>query len=360
MTQGRRARVLIVDDSALVRQILTQILSSDPDIEVVGTANDPFIARERIKELNPDLITLDIEMPRMDGLEFLEKIMTLRPMPVLMISSLTQKGADATLRALEIGAVDFVGKPTIDLQVGLRDLAQEIVTKAKAAAGARVRSLRNQNHAPTTLSSTTIRYSSTDKIIAIGASTGGVEALSVVLKAMPANAPGILVTQHMPAQFTESFAKRLNNVCSINVSEARDGTTVLPGHAYIAPGGQHLRLARSGGKFVCQVGGTDRVSGHCPSVDELFDSVGRVAGHNSVGVILTGMGKDGAKGLLAMRRAGAHSIGQDEATCVVYGMPRAAFEIGAVETQVPLEQIANQTLRQFNTQPDAVNRASGS
>jgi two-component system chemotaxis response regulator CheB len=322
--------------------MLTGLLSSDPQIEVVGTASDPLIAREQIKALNPDVVTLDIEMPRMDGLEFLEKIMTLRPTPVLMISSLTQKGADATLRALELGAVDFVGKPTIDLQVGLADLKAEIIAKVKIAATAKMRPRRIPTDKPIAAIGG-MYYASTDKIIAIGASTGGVEALAV-LSALPADAPGILVTQHMPAQFTDSFARRLNGISAINISEASEGTRILPGHAYIAPGGQHLRLARSGGNFICRVDGTERASGHCPSVDVLFSSVAAVASHNAVGVILTGMGKDGAMGLLAMRKAGARTLGQDEASSVVYGMPRIAFEIGAVEAQASLDHIPRRLL----------------
>lgn len=344
---GLRIRTLIVDDSTLVRQLLTSILSSDPQIEVVGTAADPLIAREKIKALNPDVITLDIEMPRMDGLEFLEKIMSLRPTPVVMISSLTQKGVDATMRALEIGAIDFVAKPTIDVTAGLDELAAEIIAKVKAAAQARVRA-RRRDPAPSGVAAVGMRYASTDKVIAIGASTGGVESITTVLMDMPADAPGIVVTQHMPPQFTGSFARRLDNTCRIRVVEASDGTRVLPGHAYIAPGGTHLTLVRSGGTFVCRVGGTERVSGHCPSVDVLFSSVAETAAANAVGLILTGMGKDGAAGLLAMRKAGAHTIGQDEATSVVYGMPRVAFEIGAVEEQVDLDHAAGRVLSSFD------------
>lgn len=344
---GLRIRTLIVDDSTLVRQLLTSILSSDPQIEVVGTAADPLIAREKIKALNPDVITLDIEMPRMDGLEFLEKIMSLRPTPVVMISSLTQKGVDATMRALEIGAVDFVAKPTIDVTAGLGDLAAEIISKVKTAAQARVRA-RRRDPSPACVATGGMRYASTDKVIAIGASTGGVESITTVLMGMPADAPGIVVTQHMPPQFTGSFARRLDSTCQIRVMEASDGTRVLPGHAYIAPGGAHLKLVRSGGNFVCRVGGTERVSGHCPSVDALFSSVAETAAANAVGLILTGMGKDGAAGLLAMRKAGAHTIGQNEATSVVYGMPRVAFEIGAVEEQVDLDQAAARVLSLFD------------
>jgi two-component system chemotaxis response regulator CheB len=321
-----RTRVLIVDDSALVRQMLTAILSDDPTIEVVGAASDPYVARDLIKSLNPDVVTLDIEMPRMDGLEFLEKIMTLRPMPVLMISSLTQKGADTAIRALELGAVDFIAK-------------------VKAAATARIRPRTAAHGQPRPVAASPgMGYVSTNKIVAIGASTGGVEALTAVLTTLPADAPGILITQHMPAHFTDSFARRLNSISAINISEAADGTRVLPGHAYIAPGGRHLRLARSGGNFICRVGGTERVSGHCPSVDVLFASVAEVAAQNAIGVILTGMGKDGAMGLMAMRKAGARTLGQTEASCVVYGMPRIAFEVGAVEAQIAIDSIARRIL----------------
>lgn len=336
-------RVLIVDNSALIRQILTQMLSSDPGIEVVDAAPDPFVAREMIKRLNPDVITLDIEMPRLDGIEFLKKIMTLRPMPVVMVSSLTQAGADATLQALEIGAVDFVAKPTHDLAAGLEEMRAEIIAKVKMAARARVQRLTSAN-ADNAKMLTSWGFSTTEKIIAIGASTGGVEALSYILRTVPADSPAILITQHMPAHFTTSFAKRLDGMCAIEVSEARHSARVLPGHAYIAPGDTHLELGRSGANYVCVVQRTDRVTGHCPSVDVLFHSVASAAGKNAVGVILTGMGKDGSAGLLAMRQAGAHTIGQDEASSVVYGMPRVAFEFGGVETQVALSHVAEQML----------------
>ncbi|MFZ4808609.1 MAG: protein-glutamate methylesterase/protein-glutamine glutaminase [Hyphomicrobiaceae bacterium] len=339
-----KTRVLIVDDSALIRQLLTRMLSSDPDIEVVDTAPDPLIAREKIKRLNPDVVTLDIEMPRMDGIEFLRKIMALRPMPVVMVSSLTQEGADATLRALEIGAVDFVAKPTSDLQSGLLQKQAEIIQKVKVAAAARVRTRAVADSGPPQMLKTGPGYASTEKIIAIGASTGGVEAVTQILRILPADSPAVLVTQHMPERFTTSFARRLDGLCAINVSEARHGVRILPGHAYIAPGSTHLELGRSGANYVCHVERTELVSGHCPSVDVLFHSVARAAGANAVAAILTGMGKDGADGLLAMRKAGAHTIGQDEATCVVYGMPRVAYEAGAVESQLPLAKIAAELL----------------
>lgn len=339
-----RIRVLVVDDSALMRQLLTKMLSSDPGIEVVGTVPDPIVAREKIKQLHPDVVTLDIEMPRMDGLEFLRRIMALRPMPVVMVSSLTQHGADATVQALEIGAVDFVAKPAHDLEAGLVEKQAEIVAKVRAAAGAKVRAHTvAHQHKPTPLKLGPA-YSSTEKLVAIGASTGGVEAISEILRAMPADSPAILITQHMPARFTSSFARRMDSMCAIGVSEAVHGTRILPGHAYIAPGTHHLELGRSGANYVCVVQHTGLASGHCPSVDVLFRSVGLAAGRNAAGVILTGMGKDGAEGLLAMRRAGARTIGQDEASCVVYGMPRVAYERGAVELQLPLSRIAQTIL----------------
>jgi two-component system chemotaxis response regulator CheB len=336
-------RVLIVDDSALVRQMLTEMLGSDPAITVVGAAPDPIVARDMIKSLNPDVVTLDIEMPRMDGLAFLEKIMTLRPMPVVMISSLTQRGADVTLRALEMGAVDYVAKPTIGLSEGFALLRDEIITKVKTAAKAHVRPLTQDR--PAVVAPSGAGYSSSEKLIAVGASTGGVEALHALLGAFPADSPAILVTQHMPEAFTAAFAGRLDQRCAVTVTQAKDGERVLPGHVYVAPGGQHLELARSGANYICRLNQNAAVSGHRPSVDVLFRSVARAAGGNSVGIILTGMGKDGAAGLLEMRQAGASTIGQDESSCVVYGMPKAAFDCGAVEIELPIGKIPEQVLK---------------
>lgn len=336
-------RVLIVDDSAFVRQVLTELLSADPSISVVGAAPNPLIARDMIKALNPDVLTLDIEMPRMDGLSFLQKIMSLRPMPVLMISSLTQKGADTALRALELGAVDYVAKPTVGLATALTSLADEIVRKVKIAATARIRSLPAEQ-APRARLPSAAAFSSSEKVIAVGASTGGVEALQEFLTAFPSDAPAILVTQHMPAAFTASFANRLDHCCAVSVRQAEDGERVLPGHVYIAPGGRHLELARNGANYMCRLHDQAPVSGHRPSVDVLFRSVASAAGANAVGIILTGMGRDGAAGLLDMRRAGASTIGQDEHTCVVYGMPKAANECGAVEIELPLNKIPAQVL----------------
>jgi two-component system chemotaxis response regulator CheB len=336
-------RVLIVDDSALIRQVLTRVLESDPSITVVGAAPDPFVAREMIKALNPDVLTLDIEMPRMDGLAFLEKIMALRPMPVVMVSSLTQKGAETALRALEIGAVDYVAKPAVGLADGMMALRDEIVSKVKAAGRARVRPLSQETPAVVQRPAGT-GYRSSEKLIAIGASTGGVEALHTLLGAFPPDAPAILVTQHMPPMFTVSFAKRLDQRCAITVAQAVDGERVLPGHAYIAPGSHHLELARSGANYVCRLHDRAPVSGHRPSVDVLFQSVAKAAGADAVGIILTGMGKDGAEGLLTMRGAGASTIGQDEASCVIYGMPKAARDCGATEVELPIGKIAEQAL----------------
>ena len=350
MGRSNPVRVLIVDDSVLMRELLKEILSSDPDIEVVGAVCDPLAARQKIKELNPAVLTLDIEMPRMDGITFLDKIMTLRPMPVVMVSSLTQEGAEATLRALEAGAVDFVAKPGINVQAGLDEKRAEIVAKVKAAASARVE--RRVTGTPGERKSAlklSANYSSTEKIVAIGASTGGVEAVNQILQSMPADAPAILVTLHMPEKFTSSFARRLNSACAIHVAEACDGERVLPGHAYIAPGSTHLRLGRSGANYVCVVRGKERISGHCPSVDVLFHSTAEAAGKNAIGVILTGMGKDGADGLLALRRSGASTLGQDEESCIVYGMPKAAFERGAVEAEIHLGKMAQEILSRCTT-----------
>lgn len=338
-------RVLIVDDSALMRDLLTNILSSDPDIEVVGAANDPYQARTMIKELNPDVVTLDVEMPRMDGLSFLEKIMRLRPMPVVMVSTLTQKHADITVRALEMGAVDVVGKPTIDMKRGMEERRDELLQKVRNAARARVTARAGNTAgasgaAPRRTVPTGPGYRSTDRVVAIGASTGGVEALREVITALPPDGPPVVITQHMPGGFTRSFAERLNSMSAVAVAEAADGVRLLPGHAFIAPGDYHLEVARSGGAYLCRLNDGPLVSGHRPSVDVLFQSVAAAAGANGVGVILTGMGKDGAIGLKAMRDAGARTIGQDEDSSLVYGMPKAAFLAGGVERQVPLSRIA--------------------
>lgn len=323
-------RVLVVDDSSTMRSLISAVLRRDPEISVVGTAADPLEARAAIKELNPDVITLDVEMPNMNGLEFLEKIMRLRPMPVVMVSTLTQAGTDVTLAALEIGAVDAVAKPApgVSAQEAFGDLAE----KVKIAARSRVRALETRE--PKAVDGA--YRADPNHILAIGASTGGVEALLTILSAFPANCPATVVTQHMPATFTRSFAARLDKMSGATVTEAEDGAPLKPGHVYIAPGGEtHLEVV--GGR--CRLVRADPVNGHRPSVDVLFNSVARL-GRPMTGVILTGMGKDGAKGLLTMRQAGARTLGQDEQSCVVYGMPRAAFELGAVERQLSLPRLA--------------------
>jgi two-component system, chemotaxis family, protein-glutamate methylesterase/glutaminase len=337
---NEKVRVLIVDDSALMRKLLTSVLSEDEGIEVVGAAPDPFDAREKIKSLNPDVVTLDVEMPRMNGLDFLRKIMELRPTPVVMISSLTQAGADITLEALEIGAVDFVAKPA-DAGAMLQ-LGGELIPKIKAAAHTRLRRRvpppHRQRRAVGGASSTS------DKLIAIGASTGGVEALKAVLMLFPEDVPPIVIAQHMPERFTAAFARRLDSECRMQVHEAAHDQPIERGNAYIAPGGHHLEVARRGSGLVCALNDGPLVSGHRPSVDALFHSVARVVAPRAVGAILTGMGRDGANGLLAMRRAGCITLGQDEGTALIYGMPRVAFEIGAVESQHGLFDISEAIL----------------
>lgn len=352
MSLEQPCRVLIVDDSAVVRQILSEILASDPGIEVVGTAADPLLAREKIKRLAPDVITLDVEMPRMDGLAFLENLMRLHPLPVVMISSLTERGADTTLQALALGAVDFVSKPKLDVTRGLQGYADEIIEKVKTAARSRVRALVRAPLAPkVTLASPGAataprpsQFRTTDRLIAIGASAGGTEALRVVLEGLPADAPAVVITQHLPATFSTAFAERLDRHSAMAVREASDGEAVLPGHAYLPPGGKHLRVIRDGARWRCRIDDGPPVNRHKPAVDVLFQSVAQSAGANAIGVILTGMGDDGARGLLQLRQAGAPTLVQDEATSVVWGMPGAAFKLGAAEEQLPLEKIAERLL----------------
>ncbi|HEY4302909.1 MAG TPA: chemotaxis response regulator protein-glutamate methylesterase [Gemmatimonadaceae bacterium] len=336
-------RVFIIDDSALIRGLLAEILNADPEIDVVGAASNPVAAWPGIKATRPDVLTLDVEMPRMDGLTFLDKLMAAHPLPVVMVSSLTEKGCATTLQALEAGAVDFVAKPKIDIQAGTVALADEIVAKVKGAARARVRraasSASLRQRAPIAMPQRQLSEV-THRLIAIGASTGGTEALKVVLSAMPAAAPGIVVVQHMPAQFTRAFADRLNGLCDIEVREAKEGDRVLPGLALIAPGNHHMHVRKSGAEYRVAISSEAPVNRHRPSVDVLFDSCARAAAHNAVGVILTGMGNDGAQGMRRMHDAGAHTIAQDEATCVVYGMPREAVLAGGVDRVLPLDDCA--------------------
>ncbi len=326
----RRARVLIVDDSATMRGMISATLSRDEEIEVVGMAGDPIEAREAIKALNPDVITLDVEMPRMDGLEFLEKIMRLRPMPVIMVSTLTQAGAAISVQALELGAVDCVGKPDFE----------DLAAKVKAAARAKVRPLGEARPAARVSN----YRAHGDRVLAIGSSTGGVEALITMLSCFPEDCPATVITQHMPATFTASFAARLDRLCAPRCAEATDGAQLKPGHIYLAPGGATHLEVQGNVHPRCKLTTAAPVSGHRPSVDVLMHSVAKVYGSRAVGVLLTGMGRDGASGLKAMRDAGARTLGQDEASCVVYGMPRAAFEIGAVERQLPLTKIGQAAL----------------
>jgi len=348
-----RIRVLIVDDSALVRRILSEVLSADPALEVVGTASDAYMARDRIKQLNPDVLTLDVEMPKMDGVTFLRNLMRLRPMPVVMVSSLTEHGAEVTLDALAVGAVDYLPKPKIDIAATLTDYADELRAKIRSAATARVRPYTGaaapavNGVAPrlgvdAVLARTSPRrqFRTTDRIIAIGASTGGTEAIKEVLVQLPADTPGIVITQHIPKAFSTPFARRMDACCQMTVYEAEDGQVILPGHVYIAPGDRHLLVVRDGARYVCRLDDGPPVNRHKPSVDVLFRSVAQQAGRNAVGVILTGMGKDGAVGLKEMREAGSPTLAQDEATSVVWGMPGEAVAIGAAAETLPLGQVA--------------------
>ena len=337
--------VLVVDDSALIRQVLSATLIKDGDIEVVGTAEDPIVARRKIKELNPDVVTLDIEMPNMNGLEFLSKLMRLRPTPVVMVSTLTHKGASETMLALELGAVDFVGKPNHDLEGGMEQFGAEIRQKVRFAAQSDVRgqAMRESVTVRPVKAVASGSYAS-GALIAIGASTGGVDAIRKVLVNMPENSPPVVVAQHMPANFTERFAERLDQQVDMKVVEAQDGLPIRAGHVYIAKGGHHLRVENSSGSLKCSVTDDATISGHRPSVDALFRSVAKVVGPKAVGAILTGMGKDGAEGLLEMKKAGAHTLGQSKDSALVYGMPRVAMEIGAVDEQASVEEIAEKLL----------------
>jgi len=344
----RRIRVLIVDDSSLVRTILAQGLALDPGIEVVGTAADPYAARDKIVELDPDVLTLDVEMPRMDGVEFLRRLMPQHPLPVVMVSGLTGKGKQITLEALEAGAVDFVTKPSTDVARGLNAMLMELRTKVKIASSANVSSWkgkRTNSMAAVLTAGVKPLAESTDKVIAIGASTGGTEAIRQLLQGLPANTPGVVIVQHMPAGFTTLFAARLDSLCAMEVREAQSGDRVQNGRVLIAPGDFHMTVVRSGGLYQVECRRGEKVNGHCPSVDTLMHSVARQVGANSLGVMLTGMGRDGAAGMLAMRRAGARNIAQDEATSVVFGMPKEAYALGGAERLVPLGEIADSILR---------------
>ncbi len=356
----KKIKVLIVDDSALIRQVLTKILSSANDIEVVGCAADPYIAREKIKRLNPDVLTLDIELPRMDGLAFLSHLMRLRPMPVVMISVFTKKNADITLQALEYGAVDFISKPQIDIVQTLESYSEEIISKIRTAAHVKVQPLKSlpkpifktipkypvdviikENEYP-------FRHAKTEKIIAIGASTGGTEAIKVLLTQMPAHFPSIVISQHIPATFSDSFAKRMNQLSLMTVSEAKDNEVILPGYVYIAPGDSHLLVERSGSHYVCRLNQGVAVNRHRPSVDVLFRSVAQSAGRNAIGVIMTGMGDDGARGIKEMYDAGAVTVAQDKESSVVWGMPGEAIKLGGIKHILPLSKIASKLMSLCN------------
>ena len=343
-----KIKVLIVDDSALIRGVMKEIINSQPDMEVVGVAPDPIIARDLIKQTNPDVLTLDVEMPRMDGLDFLEKLMRLRPMPVVMVSSLTERGSEITLRALELGAVDFVTKPKMSIQSGMLEYTELIADKIRAASKAKVkaRQIHDPSKPPAESTLPLIRnpLTSSEKLIIIGASTGGTEAIKDFLIQMPSDCPGILITQHMPPGFTKSFAQRLDNLCKIDVKESEGGERILPGHAYLAPGHSHLQLVRSGANYMTQLDQGPPVNRHRPSVDVLFHSAAVHAGKNAVGVILTGMGKDGALGMLEMKNAGAYNFAQDEASCVVFGMPREAIAVGGTHEVGALQALPGMVL----------------
>jgi two-component system chemotaxis response regulator CheB len=382
-----KTRVVVVDDSALVRSLLTEIINRQPDMECVGAAADPLVAREMIRNLNPDVITLDVEMPRMDGLDFLSRLMRLRPMPVVMVSTLTERGAEVTLRALELGALDFVAKPKIGITDGLKQLAEDITEKIRTASQAHIRRVVVQpvaalpqttsalGSAAAALHAETARSApprpataperpaassfgrlSTEKIIFIGASTGGTEATKDVLIHLPADCPAVMITQHMPPGFTKSYAARLDSLCRIRVAEARDGERVLPGHAYIAPGGFHLSVERSGANYIARVTDGDPVNRHKPSVEVLFNSAARVVGPNALAVMLTGMGADGAKAMRAMRDAGSFNIAQDEASCVVFGMPKEAIAHGAAHEVLSLNRIAPRLIERLRSAGGIGNR----
>jgi len=335
-------KVLIVDDSATARAIISEILKGSHYIESIDTAPDAFVARDKIVKNRPDVICLDVEMPRMDGITFLRKLMKHMPIPVIMVSSLTTKGAKTTLDALEAGAIDFVAKPHSNIYEGKSEIEAELIEKVIVAAKSKPIAIKNTRKQDTLTYSTS--QTTTQKIVAIGSSTGGTEAIKEVLVRLPANSPSIIIVQHMPSTFTKQFAQRLNDLCKVEVKEAKSGDTLGIGQVFIAPGDKHMVLRRSGTRYYLEIGGGEKISGHRPSVDVLFNSVAKVAGSNAIGVILTGMGSDGAKGLLKLRQSGAITLGQDEKSCVVYGMPKVAFNLGAVEKEVPLENMAQQIL----------------
>lgn len=357
----KKIRVLVVDDSALVRSLLARIIDSQQDMECVGAANDPLIARDMIRQLNPDVLTLDIEMPKMDGIDFLGRLMRLRPMPVVMISTLTERGADVTMKALELGAVDFVAKPRIGVADGLGELSADIVEKIRVAATARVKRADGRAIKLTavpgvaTLARSAIQSIgriSTEKLVCIGASTGGTEAIKEILTQLPADSPGVVITQHMPPGFTTSFAARLNGLCQITVQEAVNGERILPGHAYIAPGGNQFSIGRSGANYVAIVQDGELVNRHKPSVEVLFKSVAAVVGRNAYGIMLTGMGNDGAAAMREMKDAGSYNYVQDEASCVVFGMPREAILRGAADEVLPLSSISTALLLKLRGSTD--------
>jgi two-component system chemotaxis response regulator CheB len=363
-----KIRVVVVDDSALVRSLLTEIINRQHDMTCIGSASDPYAAREMIRNLNPDVITLDVEMPRMDGLDFLSKLMRLRPMPVVMVSTLTERGAEVTLRALELGAIDFVAKPKIGIADGLKQLADDITDKIRTASKARVSKPQAAPGvhgaaagsaaaggagaaagAPARPPMAALGRLSTEKLIFIGASTGGTEATKEVLVNLPPDSPAVVITQHMPPGFTRSYANRLDGLCKIRVKEAVDGERILPGHAYIAPGGFHLSVERSGANYIARVADGEPVNRHKPSVEVLFESAARVVGQNALGIMLTGMGADGARAMKTMRDAGSYNVCQDEATCVVFGMPREAIAHGAAHEVLPLGRIAEHVIERLRS-----------
>lgn len=355
-----RIKVLIVDDSALIRKLLSELISSDPELEVVGSAQDPYVAREKIKELNPDVLTLDVEMPRMDGLTFLKNLMRLHPMPVVMVSSLTEAGADVTLQALESGAIDFVTKPKIDVESGIREYRDDLISKIKVASKVNIKARHNallsSANVPPKYSADAVlnrtrskHYRTTDQLIAIGASTGGTEAIKDVLIGLPPDMPGIVITQHIPEAFSGPFAARMNKLSQLDVSEATHGQQILAGHVYIAPGNAHLLVVRDGARYRCELSDGPPVNRHRPSVDVLFRSVAQSAGPNAIGVILTGMGDDGARGLKEMLDTGAKTLAQDEKTSVVWGMPGEAVKLGAAANILPLHKISQWLIERVDT-----------